>query len=104
LLDLFSQHAVIGVAMHFDIARWSKSLQFVPNLLSCAFPMPSSTAAAPSLLTTGKMIALKDEKGDPVFESIAITLVCGTKRNACKHLAFQPVSTNFLCLASQTTV
>ena len=23
-----------------------------------------------------KMIALKDEKGDPVFESIAITLVC----------------------------
>jgi hypothetical protein len=56
------------------------------------------------LLVTGKMIALRDEKGDPVFESIAITLVCGTKRNACNHLVLQPASTNFLCFASQTTV
>ena len=44
--------------------------------------MQSSVLLCISTLLDGanhysKMIALRDEKGQPVFESIAITLVCG---------------------------
>lgn len=61
--------------LHLNATREWKPLQFVPRIDNIAPPrVPYSCGCRRRV---GKMFAMQDKTGKPLFESISITLVCG---------------------------